>query len=462
VHQVDGAKFDIFAAGAVMFSMIEGSFPAHGGLSQITKRCPEALRWVVRRAMTDYDKRYATASELLGDVEFVRAAADPFAVRPVELPSMRGAPFEAPMPKAAPEPVVESVAAAGSPIPPPPFSPIPPLPHREPAGARDGAHRRPKLRVANWWTGQYVVDGATPGVDMTGIAESARQVADRAARLASESVRAAMAGAGFGKGGAHVAPPRTPVQHRGHPAGLTASEQLKSARGRAQAARARARARIQSRRRPGRAEFKAGPNLGVAVSLFIFLGGCLFLGAILIGSGLFSSRAVRLSVGDASMESGPDGLVLAIPTSQASQVRPVSHQGDEELAAELDGRTAVVLRDAIAFAPPVAEVVTGQLDRLRASGMDLCGVDEAGISADEAAERTELAADLRRALGLAAFQTEAAEEDLHLWLSEHPEVDLVVWVGRDPAQDDGAITWVVLSPEVDREVLASAREVLLR
>ena len=58
VHQVDGAKFDIYAVGAVLYSIIENSFPAHGGLSQVSKRCPESLRWVIRRSMTDYDKRY--------------------------------------------------------------------------------------------------------------------------------------------------------------------------------------------------------------------------------------------------------------------------------------------------------------------------------------------------------------------------------------------------------------------
>jgi serine/threonine protein kinase len=66
VHEVDGTKFDIFAAGAVLYSMIENSFPAHGVLSQITKRCPEALRWIVRRAMTDYDKRYRRRRDARG------------------------------------------------------------------------------------------------------------------------------------------------------------------------------------------------------------------------------------------------------------------------------------------------------------------------------------------------------------------------------------------------------------
>ncbi|MCH7792939.1 MAG: hypothetical protein IID31_11760, partial [Planctomycetes bacterium] len=90
VHQINGAKFDIYGAGAVLYSAIENSFPAHGGLSHITKRCPEALRWIIRRAMTDYDKRYESAAAMLADLRVVAGAAEPFAVKPVDLPSMKG------------------------------------------------------------------------------------------------------------------------------------------------------------------------------------------------------------------------------------------------------------------------------------------------------------------------------------------------------------------------------------
>jgi len=90
VHQVDGAKFDIYAVGAVLYSIIENSFPAHGGLSQVSKRCPESLRWVIRRSMADYDKRYTTAQQMLDDLEAIQMADDPFGVKPVALPSMGG------------------------------------------------------------------------------------------------------------------------------------------------------------------------------------------------------------------------------------------------------------------------------------------------------------------------------------------------------------------------------------
>ncbi len=90
VHQVDGAKFDIYAVGAVLYFMIENTFPAHGGLSRVTMPSPEALRWIVRRAMTDYNQRYENADAMLSDVGYVMSASDPHAVKPADLPSMRG------------------------------------------------------------------------------------------------------------------------------------------------------------------------------------------------------------------------------------------------------------------------------------------------------------------------------------------------------------------------------------
>ncbi|MEM9801040.1 MAG: hypothetical protein AAGA20_12005 [Planctomycetota bacterium] len=90
VKDVDGVKFDLYSAGAVLYSMLENSFPAHGSLSSINKPVPEALRWIVRRSMADVEKRYASAAEMGRDLDVLIAARDPFAVRPAELPSVRG------------------------------------------------------------------------------------------------------------------------------------------------------------------------------------------------------------------------------------------------------------------------------------------------------------------------------------------------------------------------------------
>ena len=90
VHEVDGVKFDLYSVGAVLYSMIENSFPAHGSLSRITKNCPEALQWIVRRSMADLATRYGAAEEMLADLRAVAAARDPYSLRPADLPSVQG------------------------------------------------------------------------------------------------------------------------------------------------------------------------------------------------------------------------------------------------------------------------------------------------------------------------------------------------------------------------------------
>lgn len=94
VRDVDGSRFDLYGAGAVMYAMLENSFPAHGALSNIARRCPSTIKWIVRRAMTDYDKRYPTAHAMLADLEVVLNAlrGGPEVIdklRPADLPSVR-------------------------------------------------------------------------------------------------------------------------------------------------------------------------------------------------------------------------------------------------------------------------------------------------------------------------------------------------------------------------------------
>ena len=88
VHEVNGAKFDLYSAGAVIYSMVENGFPAQGSLSPINKRCPEALAWIIRRAMADVDRRYDDALQMAHDLDTVLGATDPYAVKPAALPSM--------------------------------------------------------------------------------------------------------------------------------------------------------------------------------------------------------------------------------------------------------------------------------------------------------------------------------------------------------------------------------------
>jgi hypothetical protein len=102
VHEVDGVRFDVYSAGAVLYSLLENCFPAHGSLSRLSKRSPEALRWIVQRAMADLGSRYPSAAEMRADLAALAAAADPFALRPADLPSFRGEAAPAPA-AAAPE-----------------------------------------------------------------------------------------------------------------------------------------------------------------------------------------------------------------------------------------------------------------------------------------------------------------------------------------------------------------------
>lgn len=90
VHDIDGAKFDIFGAGAVLYFVLANDFPAQGGLSQFKNDVPPALDWIVRRAMADYDKRYEVVADMLADLEAFADAQDPWAMVPADLPSLGG------------------------------------------------------------------------------------------------------------------------------------------------------------------------------------------------------------------------------------------------------------------------------------------------------------------------------------------------------------------------------------
>ncbi|MFM1832507.1 MAG: hypothetical protein RLZZ461_823 [Planctomycetota bacterium] len=174
VHEVNGAKFDVYGAGAVLYFMLENTFPAHGGLSRFEGRSPEALRMIVRRAMADYAHRYDGAADMLADLRAVAAAADPWSVKPGMLPSMSGAVVESSGDHAE----FVGVARAGtSRRPAPPPMTTPPV-----AG-------RPVIPVTNWWTGSYAPSSDRP--------RAREQV--RAARGRAEARRRAVAAPGGGR-----------------------------------------------------------------------------------------------------------------------------------------------------------------------------------------------------------------------------------------------------------------------
>ncbi|MDF1839247.1 MAG: hypothetical protein P1V35_15370, partial [Planctomycetota bacterium] len=114
VRDVDAVKFDLYSAGAVLFSMLEGTFPAHGNLSRLQRPCPPALAWVVRRAMSEHHSRYASARIMRQDLAFLSQAKNLDKVKPVDLPSwnQESEPEKVvqPIVKApVPEPIVEDV-----------------------------------------------------------------------------------------------------------------------------------------------------------------------------------------------------------------------------------------------------------------------------------------------------------------------------------------------------------------
>ena len=90
VHEVDGVKFDLYSAGALLYSMLENSFPAHGSLSRFSKDVPEPLQWIVRRSMAEMHQRYGSASDMLADLQAVLDSPNPYMLKPAKLPSMAG------------------------------------------------------------------------------------------------------------------------------------------------------------------------------------------------------------------------------------------------------------------------------------------------------------------------------------------------------------------------------------
>jgi len=334
VHQIDGARFDVYAAGAVLYSVIENQFPAHGGLSRVEKRCPEALRWVIRRAMTDYDKRYRTARAMLADLEVVLGADDPFAIKPAQLPSMKGVDAADDTPEAHDD----DFAAV-------PLDPVEmPEPERQnplraaaapPAFAAESPSPAARPKVANWWTGGVVRE---PGPQPAARHEPA------------------------------VHPRRSPLVAAGDRA--PAADQLRHARERVAAKRNAARARLAGRR-PGRHAKPEERGLGAAiVAVFLATGVAIALGAIAMNHKDDRNDARRA---EARAE---DARVLALEHAEAELERLTEGDIAEQLA-ESERRIVEALAQADNAARSGLE---SALDAVR-NALDAVGI-EATRSAD--------------------------------------------------------------------------------
>lgn len=442
VHEVDGAKFDLYAAGAVIYSVIENSFPAHGGLSQISRNCPEALRWIVRRAMADYDKRYDSAAAMLTDLEALAAAADPFALKPISLPSMSGAGgaahAESPEAPHAPE-LDEDVASVGagafhrSPVPPPAPPPTPPY------STRPAAPGAPRLTVVNWWTGAYKVDGDVAPSTRPAPVPPPRPAA--AARTRDPRLRIA----------------GRPVGVR--PVGIAARDQVARARARAAQARARAHARMHGRRAGSR--HAAGMNFGAGLAVLVFLAAIATAGFVYIkkapratgDAALATTRAdvtgfdnggetpsqryaARLADGDGAF------TVVAVATPAAAGARALAR-------ADAGPPRVVVLHDRFRADEPAEERARRQIEAL-AGRFDL-------ITGDDESEIDTLGA-LRSAIALNPFGAGEAARAVRDWLDQRPDIALVAWIDRDT--DGRPATWLLGRRGLNETVVEDAYQAL--
>lgn len=417
VHQIDGSKFDVYAAGAVLFSVIENSFPAHGGLSQITKKCPESLRWVVRRAMAEYDRRYPSAAAMLADLRVILEADDPYAVKPAHLPSMSGGqladlppePDRTPMYPFGADSAAPKVAQAGSP--------------RPPADARrtgSGRVGRPRTRVHGWWSGKYhVVNAPAPK------SADRLEVPLYAARV--QTLRA--------------------VDDR-----KPAKEQRRAARKRAQLMRDRAQKRMQDHSGRVRRHSKSYSN---APSAYGFFAGLLGLLVTVVIIGVILGFVIPAFQGEYS-RSKNSHIVVASP--DAPDVPGVvvfadgqqDHDHDHEHvhadahdkghmftpdAPEVDARLLVV-ND---LPQPISTVELGDL----ATGLNILEVHGVDLVGDMISEDSiESIAELRHKVGATPIDSPTIALKIREWVNER-DVDGVIWIARDPSAKDQSMAIMV-------------------
>jgi serine/threonine protein kinase len=115
VRDVDARRFDIYSAGALLYFLLEGSFPACGPLSQFSRPVPFGLQWMAAQAMADASKRYVSIDALAADLDVLlkqgkRGRMDE--IKPADLPSFHGQQIDVP-PLAEPRRREPAYAVAG-------------------------------------------------------------------------------------------------------------------------------------------------------------------------------------------------------------------------------------------------------------------------------------------------------------------------------------------------------------
>lgn len=441
VHEVDGTRFDVYGAGAVLYAVIEDGFPAHGALSQVRKRCPEAVKWIIRRAMTDYDKRYVSAEAMLADLSTVANAQDPFAVRPADLPSMLDAfgPIsgddEAPIHYAAahaPEvaaaparhaaPAAAHAAPAEAPLP-------PPMPRR-------GRRTAPAIRVVNWWSGR---SQAQPGEPLAGNAD---EVAAAAHAVAGGSLGVAHA---VLQGGARSPiPPAQPGSHR-----RAAANHVAMAHARVEAARARAMASSHARV-AGKAN--RGWNGGVLVAVMILLGA--FVGITIKTLDRSPEPDASATVAEVAPPEAPGELA----TVQRTLARADERIRGAGVAPTLTSSgTMLVVCDILQPWSEHAADFMGELsDELDEAGLDLAGMPLSGDPAPP--DSRDVLAGARLALGQYPTDSQEATDALRRFLEANSDqFDGVIWVSPAPGVADATPRVLVVTRAPEADALSAER-----
>ncbi len=409
VNEVDGERFDVYAAGAVLYSMIENSFPAHGGLSRVSQPCPEAVRWIIRRAMTDYDKRYRSAGEMLGDVQYVLTSQDMFAIKPAELPSMGGG---AAMASAMDADEIEDPRAV-SPV--AHHAPPPPLPRGEDQGQSEdegqAAVPQRRIRVMNWWSGSFTVGG-----------KEAKPQADVPVDVGAPAPAFVRAGA----------PLPGATKHR------AAAEQRAAARQRAHDRRTRAhQRRRQITGRGGKSGGGARFGVGLAIILVVMPA---------IAAGLITLRFANSGPQYTHTISVPDAPDAPKPLAESRRIGSPEELAEElrhavRLSAEHKGTvdgTLLVVRDATGLSLEQRAVLEHRLAALRAAGVRV--LDAHNADSDELSHVTELLATLRSYVGMNDPRTSSGSKLLGEWIREAEGVDAIYWIAADERDATSATT----------------------
>lgn len=391
VHQIDGSKFDVYAAGAVLYSMIENSFPAHSGLSQITKRCPDALRWIVRRSMAEYDRRYPSSAAMLADLRVVMIASDPFKVKPADLPSVKLGD------DVVPEPIPEPMPMYGAATP-QAGSPVPPV-----APAKDGQRvGRPKVDLIGWWSGKYAVTG---------------QVVPQKKKMGKKGF---VVEAGLGEDGPFARVNRPEPLSRIVPADQrkSAKDQVRDARKRAQSMRHRASTR-RSAVRNRKNEYKNTPGAGVIFAGLLGLA-AIFAVVAVIGALLIGESSSYTPHAQFPSELQHDTGTLVVHNTQdlpvvSAEVLLVSHFSssmDEAARAELQAGIAT----------------------LNAQGMHTFGDLSDNPGLDELA-------DYRNTIGAIPSDSDELIIRTRQWVNDH-DADAVMLLTTDPESSEPSVILV--------------------